>query len=502
MKKLSRRSMVKTGVAAVLTTGLSSAVIAAEGSTTNEAPKTGEKEQEYDVVIIGSGCAGLAAAIEAKKAGANPIILEKMSAPAGNTIFSGGIINAADTYVQKQQGVKDSKEDLYNDMMKVSLGRGDPKLTRMYVDKIGDQIQWLTDVVGVKFRPLETEVWPMLQRGHVVDGPLNPHGAQLSQQMLDTVKKMGIPVMFNTKVIEITSDPILQATGVKAIVKDKEPITIKAKGGVVVATGGFHANKEMVTRYMGGDTAWMPIRGSNNLTGENVTLTSKFNPMYVNMDQFHGGPIHGPTKANPSIMVNYGVLTKKDGTRFMDEVETYVRVAKSMPKLIPDNKAFIIIDDQVTGISTIQDRIKRYKRANAEFFTADSIPELAKKAGIPEETLVKVIDEYNKAVKEGKASELVPPNTLEKPRLIEKPPFYAFPFMGGMTATFGGPKINTKAQILNTEGKPIHGLYGAGNAVGGLLYDDYIGGSQLGAALIWGRTAGAEAAARAKAKAN
>lgn len=111
---------------------------------------------------------------------------------------------------------------------------------------------------------------------------------------------------------------------------------------------------------MGGDTAWMPLRGSTVCTGENISLTMPFNPMYVNMDQFHGGPIHGPTRANPSIMVNYGILVKKDGTRFIDEVETYVYVAKAMPKLIPTNQAFIIIDNQVTGISTIDDRIKRY----------------------------------------------------------------------------------------------------------------------------------------------
>lgn len=338
----------------------------------------------------------------------------------------------------------------------------------------------------------------MLQRGHVVDGPLNPHGAQLSKNMLDTVKKLGIPIMFNTKVIEITSDPILRATGVKAVVDDEELVTIKAKGGVIVATGGFHANKEMIARYMGGNTAWMPIRGSTCLTGENITLTQKFNPMFVNMDQYHGGPIHGPTRANPSIMVNYGLLVKYDGTRFIDEVETYVRVAKAMPTLIPDNKAFIIIDDQVTGISTVQDRIKRYQRAKAQYYTANSIKELAEKAGLPVDTLVSVVDEYNKAVKAGKAAELTPPNTLENPRLIEKGPFYAFPFMGGMTATFGGPKITKKAEMLNTEGKPIPGLYGAGNAIGGLLYDDYIGGSQLCAALIWGRVAGQEAAARAK----
>ncbi len=486
----SRRSLIKSGLTAAV------GAAAVTGSGLASAAETEEKV--YDVVIIGCGCAGMAAAIEAKNAGASPVILEKMARPSGNTIFAGGIINACGTFVQKGQGVNDSLEAFYEDMMKVSLGRGDEELTRMYVEKSAEEIQWLADVCCVKYRPLENEVWPMLQRGHVVEGPLKPAGAQLSKNMLDTVKKLGIPVMFNTKVIEITRDELLRATGVRAIVEDEEAVTIRAKGGVVVCTGGFHANKELVARYMGGNTAWMPIRGSTCLTGENITLTEPFFPMYVNMDQFHGGPIHGPTRANPSIMVNYGILVKYDGTRYIDEVETYVRVAKAMPKLIPDNKAFIIIDDQVTGISTIDDRIKRYERAKAPYYKANTIAELAQAAGLPVETLVKVVDEYNTAVKAGKASELNPPNTLKNPRLLEKAPFYAFPFMGGMTATFGGPKITKKAEVLNTEGKVIPGLYAAGNAIGGLLYDDYIGGSQLCAALIWGREAGLHAADRAK----
>ena len=492
MTELSRRSAIKTGLIAAVAAGASA------GSVTAGADTKEPKKMVYDVVVVGSGCAGMAAAIEAKRKRYNVCILDKMSRPAGNTIYAGGIINAAGTYVQKRDGVKDDLNTFYDDMMKVSLGRGDKELTRMYVEQSADAVQWLTDVCGVKFRKLEKEVWPMLQRGHVVDGPLRPAGAQLSKQMLDTAKKLGVPIYFNTKVIELTHDDVLRCTGCKVVIDDEEPAEFVAKGGVVIATGGFHANKEMVTRYMGGDTAWMPLRGSTVCTGENISLTMPFNPMYVNMDQFHGGPIHGPTRANPSIMVNYGILVKKDGTRFIDEVETYVYVAKAMPKLIPTNQAFIIIDNQVTGISTIDDRIKRYERAHAKYFKANTIKELATQAGIPAETLDKVVSQYNAAVKAGKGNTLTPPNTLKEPRLLTTPPFYAFPFMGGMTATFGGPKINKDAEILNTEGKVIPGLYAAGNAIGGLLYNDYIGGSQLCSAIIWGRVAGVKAGERAK----
>lgn len=318
--------------------------------------------------------------------------------------------------------------------------------------------------------------------------------------MLDTVKAKKIPVLFNTKVISLIGDNRLHVLGCRAVNEDDEAVDFMAKGGVVICTGGFHANKEMVCRYMDGDVAWMPIRGSNVLQGENITLTMPFNPKYVNMDQFHAGPIHGPTRANPSTMVNYGVLLKEDGTRFLDEAETYVSVAQKMPKIIPNNWAFIIIDSQVVDVPTVKARIDRYKRAKAPIYTGNTVEEMAKAANLPVEQVVSVIKEYNDAVKAGKANTLTPPNTLEKPRLIEKGPFMAFPFQGGMTATFGGPMITAKSEVLNNDDKPIPGLYAAGNALGGIFYHDYIVGSQLTAAVIWGRIAGEQAAARAGAK--
>lgn len=106
-------------------------------------------------------------------------------------------------------------------------------------------------------------------------------------------------------------------------------------------------------------------------------------------------------------------------------------------------------------------RIKRYQKAMAEIYKADTIADLAKQMGVPVETLESTVKEFNAAVHNGTTDKLAVPTTLEKPYTIEKAPFYGFMFAGGMTATFGGPKINPKAQIINTEGQPIPGLYGS-----------------------------------------
>lgn len=488
MKNLSRRSLFKASLAGAAASFSLSSAVAQENKSS--------RDQNYDVVVIGCGVAGMSAALEARKLGKTVCILEKNPRTMGNTVFAGGTLTAAGTYVQKQQGIKDSLDDFYNDMMKVSLNRGDPELIRIYVENCGDAIQWLTDTCGIKFHPIKHLIWPILDRAHNPVGPLKPAGAQLSKQMLNTVKKANIPVFFNTKVIELLQDDHLGCTGALAV-GPQGKVRFNAKGGVVVATGGFNANKEMICKYMGGATCLMPLRGSSAPMGENIKLTEPFFPMLVNMDQYHGGPIHGPTRANPSVAVNFGIVTDYDANRIIDEAKTYVNIAKSLPKLVPDNKAFIILDDTAANERTVKVRLDRYDRAKAKYFKADTISDLAKQAGLPVEKTVKLVEEYNKACDTGTTDKLNPPNHVENAFVIKKAPFYAIPFMGGMTATFGGPKINKNAQLLNTENKPIDGLFGAGNAIGGIFYSDYIGGSQLTAGVVFGRIAGRSAAAKA-----
>ena len=271
---------------------------------------------------------------------------------------------------------------------------------------------------------------------------------------------------------------------------------VRARGGVVLATGGFHANREMVRMYIGEWAARMPFRGSKVNTGENITLSEPFGPKLVNMDQFHGGPIHGPTRANPSSAVNYGICVTPDGKRYVDEGWTYVRVGRETARESVSNEAFIILDEEVRKNPIVNDRFERYGRARAPVYEDNDIRGLARKAGISAETLAKTVKEFNEAVRVRRTGHLIPPNTLDCPHPIDTPPYYALPFRGGMTATFGGPLINIKAQVIRSDDKIIPGLYAVGNAAGGLFYGDYIIGSQFGAAIVFGRIAAADACAR------
>lgn len=492
---MNRRKLLSQGFA-----GLAAGAVAAAAAPAVAAEKkVGKvKTETYDVVIIGCGCAGLATAIEAADKGAKAVVLEKQPIPLGNTIFAGGNFNATCTWVQKRDGIKDTVDAFYKDMMTVSMNRGDPVLTRMFCEQSADVVQWLTDRIHMQWKPIDFQIAPMLGRCHEVTGEVQPGGAQLLKNMMAEAEKAGVKLVFEQKAVELIHDEMLNCLGVKTV-GEEGAVDYMAKGGVVICTGGFHNNKDMVTRYMGGAAAWMPLRGSTCLTGENITLTAPFFTQNVNMDQYHCGPINAATRANPSNMVNFGICVNPKGERYVDENWTYVAVARETPKRIPENRAFIIIDSRVVDVPIVALRIKRYQKAKAQIFKANTIEELAKQTGLPVAALAKTVKEYNAAVHAGKGAQLPVPATMEKPYTIEKAPFYAFEFSGGMTATFGGPKISPKAEILNTENKPVPGLYGAGNAVGGIFYDNYLDGSQLTAAVIWGRIAARECVARAKA---
>ncbi|QTF10815.1 FAD-dependent oxidoreductase [Brenneria izadpanahii] len=496
-KKITRREAITGGIAtagvgALSLMGAAGIAHAAQPAGVAAAAQPAGGESEFDTVILGAGCAGMVCAIHAAELGLKPILVEKMSRPAGNSLYAGGIFLGLSTRFQKAQGVnaEDSEQLFYDDMIKMSQGKGDPVLTRYFVQHCNSALEWLSDVVGIKWAKIETEAYPARGRSHVVDGPSKPGGSQLVMQLFEQVKARGIPVLTNTKALELLTDNKFAVTGVK-VVGNEGIKHLKGKYGVVIATGGFHAAEDLVTTYMGGWAAQMPIRGSRIITGENLNLTRPLYAKMVNIDQFHAGPIYG--SANPSILVNYGPLVTKEGKRYIDEVNTYVRVAKETARQIKENLAFIIIDEASKETSsTVKERFARYERNKAPVYQSDTIEGLAKAAGIDPQALVATIKEYNDAISNQRTGELNPPLTLENPRRIDKAPFYAFPFQGGMTATFGGPLVNVKTEVLNGERKTIRGLYAIGNSIGGLFYDDYIVGAQLTAATIFGITCAEE----------
>lgn len=491
--KLNRRDVIKGGLASF---GVAAFALFSGKSQANAQKKV--TNETFDTVILGAGCAGMACAIEAYDRGGKPVIIEKMNRPAGNTLFATGTINVWGTRFQKAQGIEDSAEEFYKDMMAISGGRGDPELNRVYTDNITEAIHWLADNADVQFeKKILMRPYPRFGRGIVVDKGTYTGGGALSMKLKAAVEKRKIPVFYNTKAVKLVTDDGLNVTGVTVLKEGGSMRDINARGGVVIATGGFSANPEMVDIYIGGWATRLSLRGSTHITGENILLTKPLFAKLVNMDQFYAGPIVTASHTNPAFVMDsgHGIIVSMQGKRVIDEAESYVGKAKMLPQVTKENRAFFIINDKTPMLAPV---LKKYERLNNPIYIGNTIAEMAKAAGLPVEATVATVNEYNKAVKAKKAALLTPPNSLQSPNALEEGPFYALEYEGGLTATFGGPKINGKAQVVNFEDRPIKGLYAAGNAAGGLCYFDDIGGSQLGSALVFGRIAAAETVLRAK----
>lgn len=155
----SRRNFLKAGLA-----GTAAAAAAAVPAAAHAAKAPKAKELTYDVIVVGAGCAGLAATIEAADRGAKVLLIEKSAVPMGNTIYAGGFVNAACTWVQKRDGITDDLDSFYQDMMMVSKGRGDPELTKMYCEQSAGAVQWLTDRCHLSWKKIPMQIKPMLGR--------------------------------------------------------------------------------------------------------------------------------------------------------------------------------------------------------------------------------------------------------------------------------------------------------------------------------------------------
>ena len=487
LEALSRRGLIKTGLM-----GLGAAAVGSAHAAGNAAAA---KAGVYDAVVLGAGPAGLVTAITAHDAGARVVVCEKRDRPDGNAIFAIGSVCGWGTRHQQEQGIKDTAEAFYDMMMDISNQMGDPVLNRVYTDNITSAIDWLESDIGVKFKKIRVMPYPRLGRTCRVDGEGLTGGARLVQKLLAACKKRGIEILWQHKAIELVTDDRLHVKGVKVLTPVGTKV-IESRGGVAIATGGFSANPGMVDQYIGGWATRLVLRGSRSTTGENISLTRPLFAKLVNMDQFHSGPIIGETHVNPADVLNsgHGLQFNTKGQRYMDENNTYVIKARTTGRETLDNKAWVIVDSTCPVLDKV---IPSFERLNSPYGKADTIEELCAAVKLPAAPVKKAVDEYNTLLAKGRLDEMVPPVTYKKPHPIAKAPFYAIPFQGGMTATFGGPLIDASARVQNMDGETIPGLYTVGNSCGGIFFHNYAGGAQLGAATVFGRIAGRDMARNA-----
>ncbi|MDT2575350.1 flavocytochrome c [Lactococcus petauri] len=445
-------------------------------------------KKSYDVIIVGSGGAGMTAAIEAKDAGMNPVILEKMPMAGGNTSKASAGLNASETSVEKSQGVTDSNDKFYEETLKGGGGTNDKELLRYFVDHSAAAVDWLAqnDIV---LDNLTTTGGMSVSRTH------RPHdgsavGAYLVKGLEENISKRDIPVFVNSDVTKI-NEKDGKVSGVEVKIEgETKQVDSKA---VVVTTGGFGANQKMIAKYRPDLKDYVTTNAAGS-TGDGIEMICALGGALVDMDKIQIHPtVFQKTGylVSESIRGEGAILVNKEGNRFFNEMDTRDKV--SAAELKQDGKYAYAIFGEGT-----KDKVKAVDQYISKNMVveADNVEELAKKLDIKPEELKATVTKWNKAVADKKDSEFG--RTTGMTNDISGK-VYAIKVAPGIHHTMAGVKINTQTQVLKEDGQPIKGLYAAGEVTGGLHGGNRIGGNAVADIIIFGRQAGQESAKYAKA---
>lgn len=451
-------------------------------------------EKTVDVVVLGAGGAGVAAAIEAYDAGASVTLLEKMPQIGGTTATSQGMIGAYESKFTKERDVHYTFEEMYGNLMNNASYRLDPELTRVTIEQSGETIDWMAERLGMSFYDVIVGYGP-LQMMHLVEGA----GGAMKTAMETALAGSGVELMLETRATEILMNEDGSVRGVKATC-GADTVIIYAKA-VVVATGGYANNPELTVRLdpeKGGTwgIGFPGATGDGLIMASNVgaALTHTGDMMCVLKD-YEIMSEHEGTSATASVSSfisrNNTVLLAADGKRFVNEKDIgYMTQKLNSPVFDQMHR------DGLGYVWAISDKAsldaKGVKRGlDMEFITADTFEELAEKMGLDAATVAETLNNYNLYCETGHDPEF---GRL----LLEKleAPYCAVKVVPCEIITYGGIARNVNAEVIRADGTVIPGLYTAGEASANSAYM----GFTLTNAYGWGRIAGAGAAAFAAEK--
>ena len=479
------------------------------------------KNYETDVVVIAGGTAGLAAAIAAAESGANVIVFEKASTTGGAGNMAFGPF-AVESRLQRIKQIGLTREEAFKIHMDYTHWRVDARLVKAFIDKSAGTIDWL-EKIGVEFYDVSCHNPGFPFTWHIIKGKAGNTeqpglGAHMIKAMTDRAKALGVKIFLRTPVQRIIKEGS-RIVGVVAEDHAGEEIMANSRT-TIVATGGFGDNPKMIKKYTGYDwgrdlfSARIPglvgdgIRMAREAGAASTEMIMHLTPLRIpELDDFS---LESFSFRQPNLIVN--LL----GERFMNEETmgnpTFVANAVSRQK---NRCGFIIFDERTRkhyeergldippdGVATFANpdmkdagMMKALDEESDNIFVADSLKELAAKAGIPQDALLKTVHEYNRACETGR-DELF----HKKPkylRAIKQPRFYAGRLFPGAIGSLGGIKINHRTEVLTKDHEVIPGLYAAGTDANALYGDSYafiLPGNTLGFALNSGRMAGENAA--------
>ena len=437
-----------------------------------------------DIVVIGAGGAGLSAATQAASMGAHVIVLEKQGIIGGNTNYSTGGLNAAETSVQKKLGIADSRKSHYDDTMAGGYFLNDPSLVETLVNKAAAAVDWLISL-GADLSNVGQLAGSSQKRTHRPDGgaAIGPH---LMAVLSKAVKSENISVRTRNTVTALTEQNG-KVTGVK-VSTPTGTYSIKAKA-VIIATGGFGANLSMVGQYR---PEFKDFNTSNHYgaTGDAFGWISSLDVPLVDMDQIQihpTGEIGSHLLITEAVRGNGAILVNHEGVRFANEMLTRDKLSEAI--LTQTGKSAFLIFDQSVRESLAA--IENYSQQGL-LTTASSTSELAQALKLPVSSFVETMNKYQEYQTTGEDLEFGR-NGYEMPHPLTHAPFYAIEVEPVLHHTMGGIKINSKAEVVNKSGNPVPGLYAAGEVTGGVHGGNRLGGNAIADIIVFGQIAGTSA---------
>ena len=488
--------------------------------------------ESADVVVVGGGNAAFCAALSARETGATVVVLERSSLDeaGGNSRFTAGAMRCVYDGVEDLRRLMPdlttdevaktdfgtyTEEQFFDDMGRVTEYRCDPDLVEILVRQSRDTMLWMREK-GVRFQP----IWG--RQAFKVDGRFKfwggltveawGGGPGLVDALTVAAKKADISICYDTRAMSLLADES-GVHGVRVKEGGTRVYDIKAHA-VVLASGGFEANREWRTRYLGPGWDLAKVRGSRFNTGDGIRMAMEIDAApYGHWSGCHAvgwdrnAPEFGDLDVGDAFQKHsypFAIMLNANGERFLDEGAdfrnyTYAKYGAVILRQ-PGQFAWQIFDAKVTHLQRDEYRIKQITKVSA-----DALETLVTKLeGVDPDRALGTIEAYNAAVntsvafnpnvKDGRNTEGLTPPKSNWSNTIDQPPFEAFAVTCGVTFTFGGLRIDGQARVLDNDLRPIAGLYAAGELVGGLFYFNYPGGTGLMSGAVFGKLAGACAA--------
>ncbi len=490
--------------------------------------------QNYDVIVVGAGNAGLTAALAAHEQGARVLVLEAASRElrGGNSRFSGGIFRTThggldalkpilgpqnDKWFGRVESGPYTADDYAADWNATSEGRQDAELMRVTIERSFDTMVWMNEQ-GVQWELTgDKQVDPDKQSAGTLiklppGGAVRAYheGVGLIENLFAAVEAAGIDIWYDAPAADlITSGSTIDGVRVR-----RADEFVDVHGVVVLAAGGFESNPEMRLRYLGPGWDLVKVRGTAFNQGAMLTKAMLAGAQASgHWGGAHAAPIDAAAPAVGDLKMTdkysrysypYALLVNRDGVRFMDEGEkqvwlTYAKTGWAI-RAQPGAVAYQIFDQKTLHLLE-----PRYSTGTP--VTANSIEELAGKLGLPAKALQKTVDDFNAAVAPDASDRFVPlvtdgvwaepegqPRKSNWAQDIVQGPFVAYPVTCGITFTYGGLRVDGEARVISNEGIVMPGVFATGEIAGGFFYHNYGAGAGLMRGAVFGRIAGTNAA--------